>query len=104
MEHITHYDISELPNSSFNVVCASRRSGKTILVEQIIRDMRKQKKIDCCFLFSSTGSGMDFLDDNCKYTDIDKLHTIINNYKKMNEYNKMCKKNQICLLSRLLYV
>ena len=46
MEDINHYDISELPNSSFNLLVASRRSGKTVLVEQIIRDLKKLKFTD----------------------------------------------------------
>jgi len=91
MHDLVRYDVGELPNSSFNILLGSRRSGKTVLTEQIIRDMRKAKKLDMVFLFSPTGSGLDFIDESCRFTDIAPLHNIIKNYNHMNDFNKKMK-------------
>lgn len=91
MHELTNYNVDELPNSSFNILLGSRRSGKTVLTEQIIRDMRNAKKLDMVFLFSPTGSGLDFIDESCRFTDISILHNILKNYNHMNDFNKKMK-------------
>ena len=35
------FKINDLPNSSFNILLAKRRSGKSYLTEHIIKEMKK---------------------------------------------------------------
>jgi len=80
----------DFPSSSFNVYLGKRRSGKSVLCEYIISSLFNEGKIDCCFLFSETDAGFDIITDpECRFTDIDNLYTILENYELNNEYNKL---------------
>jgi hypothetical protein len=93
METIRDFDISELPNSSFNLVLGKRRSGKSFMVENMVKRMIDSGDVHCCFLFSATGAGFDFIDDGSRFSDIDPLNNIVNTYKRFNEFNKCCNKS-----------
>lgn len=89
---IEDYDVTTCPNSSFNIFVGKRRSGKSILCEYMIKQLHKNKMIDCAFLFSKTDAGFEVIkDDECRFTDITKLNGIVDKYKQMNEYNKKTK-------------
>jgi len=91
-----NFNIEDLPNSSFNILLAKRRSGKSYLTEYIIEEMKKNNQLDCCFLFSGTGAGFERIcDENCRFNDIEMLDTILKNYQTMNNYNKIQEKQKL---------
>ncbi|MFT4803273.1 MAG: hypothetical protein ACI9YE_000465 [Psychroserpens sp.] len=94
MSSITDFKVDELPNSSFNVILGKRRSGKSVLAEYLIKQMVAKKKIDIVFLFSTTDAGFDIIPKEHRFKTIDKLHTLIENYRLINEYNKDEPKNK----------
>ncbi len=87
-DSIINLNVKDIPNSSFNVIIARRRGGKTTIIEYLLKEMRKEKMLDCAFLFSPTDSGFDMIDKSCRFKTIDNLHTILENYRLFNEYNK----------------
>lgn len=93
---IIDFDINDLPNSSMNLVISKRRAGKSYLVEHIIEDMKRKNLIDVCILFSGTNAGFERVcnDQECRFTSLDKLVGIVENYKKMNDYNKQAPKSK----------
>ena len=93
---IIDFDIIDLPNSSMNLVISKRRSGKSFLVEHLIEDMKRNNMIDVCLLFSGTGAGFERVcsDPECRFTSLDKLVGIVENYRKMNSYNKQAPKSK----------
>ncbi len=56
---ILRYNVDMLPSSSFNLIVAKRRSGKSVIIEYMIKEMVKQKMLDLVFLFSPTDAGFD---------------------------------------------
>ncbi len=56
---IPAFDVDELPNSFFVLVCGARRSGKTTLVEHLLQQMQenKKKRFTHIFLISGTNAG-----------------------------------------------
>lgn len=89
---IESFNVDMLPTSSFNLVCAKRRSGKSVIVEYMIKEMVKAKMLDLVFLFSPTDAGFDIIDKGSRYKSIDMLMNIIDNYRGLNEYNKTKKR------------
>ncbi len=92
MESIQSFNVEELPNSSFNIILGKRRSGKTVLAESIIKQLREAKKLDAVFLFSPTDAGFDMIPSEDRFKNLDVLHHIVDNYKRMNNFNKAANK------------
>ena len=89
MENIKKFDINSLPNSSFSVVLAKRRGGKSTLVSDLVNKLYDKEKLDCCYLFSGTDADFSQIDKPYRFKEIDKLNDIVERYKTMNEYNKI---------------
>jgi len=94
MESIKTFNIEELPSSSFIIVNSRRRSGKSILVEDIILNLKERKLIDTALLFSKTDAGFKSIPYPNRFTKIDMLPNIINNMRLFNEYNKVTNKEK----------
>lgn len=95
VDTIQEYDINSIPSSSYNLWVAKRRSGKSVLCEYIIYKMIEAGLVDLCFLFSPTDAGFKIIKDKeSRFTTIDKLHTLLDFYKKANEYNKIVSKSK----------
>jgi len=92
---IKNFDVTELPNSSFNIFLGKRRSGKSVLAEYMIKQMIDAKMVNFVFLFSPTNAGFSFIDNSCRFTEIDNLHNILENFKKMCSYNKIQNKKSL---------
>ena len=88
---ITKFKASEMPNSSFNIFLGKRRSGKSVLAEYLLKEMLENKMVNLCYLFSTTNAGFEMIDNDSRFTEIDKLDTILENYRAMNSYNKVAK-------------
>lgn len=88
--NIEFFKPNSIVNSSFSVVLAKRRGGKSTLISDIAKKLFIAEKIDCCLLFSGTNSD-DFpqIKKDYRFDDISKLNEIIENYKILNEYNKI---------------
>ena len=86
LNDINNFNVSETPNSSFNIFLGKRRSGKSVLAEYFYEQLVKEKKIDIGFLFSETMAGFDSIEPDNKFNDIKTLMNIIENFKKMNQY------------------
>ena len=84
---IKKFDVTSLPNSSFSIVLAKRRGGKSTLIGDIITKMQKKGKLDCCLLFSGTDADFTMVDQPYRYSDISKLHQVLDRYKAMTQYN-----------------
>lgn len=93
-QNILPFNVEEIPNSSFNVFLGRRRSGKSILVEYLLKQMVANKMLDLVFLFSPTDAGFEMIDKNSRFKDIDVLETIVENFRLMTEYNKTKKKKR----------
>ena len=93
---IIDFDITDLPNYSMNLIISKRRAGKSYLVEHIVEDMKKNNMVDVCILFSGTGAGFERVcsDQECRFTSLENLVGIVENYKKMNSYNKQAPKSK----------
>jgi len=91
---IQPFDVEEIPNSSFNVFLGRRRSGKSVLVEYLLKQMVEKKMLDLVFLFSPTDAGFEMIDKESRFKEIDELHTIIENFGLLNNYNKSIKKKR----------
>ena len=92
MEAIKSFNVGELPNSSFNIILGKRRSGKTVVAESIINQMSKSKNLDCCFLFSPTDAGFPMIPREDRFTSLEPLDNIVENYERMNNFNKVAMK------------
>jgi len=90
MENIQNFKVDDIPSSSFNLFLGKRRSGKSVLCEYMISQMVENKMLDQIFLFSPTDAGFNIIPDReSRFTSIEPLFDIIDNYKRMNEYNKI---------------
>lgn len=90
MRDIPNFSIDEMPSSSYNLFLGKRRSGKSVLCEFMIKQMIDNKLLDMVFLFSPTNAGFKIIKDpNCRFDNIEPLHDILENYKRINNYNKV---------------
>ena len=89
METIKKFDVNTIVPSSYSVVLAKRRGGKSTLISDLVNKLYEKEKLDCCFLFSGTDADFDMIKKPYRFSDISKLENIVNRYKIMNEYNKI---------------
>ena len=84
-----NFNIEELATSSFNLVISKRRAGKSYLIQDLVKKMAEKKMVDIAFLFSGTNAGFEEVcPPERRFTDLEPLHDILNNYKTFNQYNK----------------
>lgn len=105
MQHsdIQKFDIDELPNSSFNLVLGKRRSGKSYMVEDLIKRLVAAGKIQQVFLFSGTDAGFDFIGRENRFSEPQVLNNIVDNHTRINNYNKIApKRDQISARSCII--
>ena len=96
VEDIPKFNVQDIPSSSFNLFLGKRRSGKSVIVEFMIKEMIDNQMLDLVFLFSKTDAGFDTVikDKKFRFTNIDAMFELISNYRLMNEYNKLVNKNK----------
>jgi hypothetical protein len=90
-EQIDYFKPSDIVNSSFIIINAKRRSGKSTLVEDLINKQFESGNLDVAILFTGTNAGFDNIDAKFRFTEdeIYKLDDIVENYEVMNEFNKV---------------
>lgn len=89
MEDIKKFDTNSMVNSSYSIILAKRRGGKSTLVSDLVNKLYDKKKLDCCYLFSGTDADFPQIEKPFRFNDITKLQGIVDRYKIMNEYNKI---------------
>lgn len=90
MDSIVNFDVVEdYVNSSFNIMLGKRRSGKSYLCEYYLDQLKKNDLADITFLFSMTDAGFDNIPRDCRFKDIEPLHDILANMRKINKYNSI---------------
>ena len=86
---IDKFNVNDTPNSSFNIFLGKRRSGKSVLAEYFLKELIKKKRIDIAYLISETGAGFESIDPENKFSEMEKLTNLLENFKKMNQLNKI---------------
>ena len=106
LDEIKDFRADKLPSSPFLIFLGKRRSGKSVLAEYLSLQLVNETRVDLVFLFSKTDAGFETLvkDKKCRFTDIDNLPIIVDNFKLMNEYNKIAKKSKQIRLSCLCII
>lgn len=94
MEAIQPFNVEELSNSSFNIILGKRRSGKTAIAESIINQVSKSKNLGCCFLFSPADAGFPMIPREDRFTSLEPLDNIVENYGRMNCNKVAMKRDQ----------
>ena len=95
-ETYKEFNISNFPSSSYNLILGARRTGKTYLMEHILDRYIKDGLVNFVFLFSPTDAGFKKIDKDSRFSTIDQLENIVENFRLMNEFNKIVsKRNQI---------
>ena len=91
IQDIEKFNPADLVNSHFSIVCAKRRGGKSVLVEDFIRKQFNSDALDVAILFTGTDAGFPMIKKEHRFNadQIDKLDDIVNNYQIMNEFNKI---------------
>ncbi len=89
MNDIQTFKVEDLPNSAFIVVNSRRRSGKSILVEFMVKKMKEAGMIDTAILYSKTGAGFKSIPYQNRFDDVKTLPNLLNNMSHLNEYNKV---------------
>ena len=91
IQDIKKFNPADLVNSHFSIVCAKRRGGKSVLVEDFIRKQFNSDALDVAILFTGTDAGFPMIKKEHRFNadQIDKLDDIVNNYQVMNEFNKI---------------
>lgn len=89
--NIPKFQIDELPNSFYVLVCGARRSGKTTLVENLLQQLQKDKKqrFTHIFLVSGTNAGFTpMIPKKFRSRNMDMLDYIEDGQKKIKKFNK----------------
>lgn len=96
MNNINELDVNTLPESFFISIIASRRSGKSVLIQSLLGEIQQTKKrFDTVLLFSSTDAGFEDIEEHYRFKDLAYLDTILEKMKQIKEVNKSLEKNYI---------
>jgi len=95
----------DIPDSCFNLVIGSRRSGKSFLTNWIPQSMQKSDRaFTHVFLFSPTDSGFEGIPRKYRYRDITQLQHIMDQQKMIKKHNLKQKKKEGMVRSRVCVV
>tara|TARA_Y100000361_G_scaffold153806_1_gene176708 strand:+ start:1616 stop:2452 length:837 start_codon:yes stop_codon:yes gene_type:complete len=97
--------VRDLPDSFICGIIASRRSGKSFLINNMIQQFQKSKrKFTHVFLISSTGAGFEGIPDPYRFDNMSALDYIIDNQVKIKDFNESQKKKENMYPSRVCVV
>ncbi len=97
--------VEMLPDSFIVGIIASRRSGKTFMINNILQKFQKSnRKFTHIFLISKTGSGFEGIPDGYRFNDMSALDYIISNQEKIKQFNEGQKKKENMYKSRIAVV
>lgn len=97
--------VRDLPDSFIVGVIASRRSGKSFMINSMLQQFQKSnRKFTHVFLISSTGAGFEGIPENYRFSDLSALDYIIDNQVKIKNFNEMQKKKENMYASRVAVI
>lgn len=92
---IKTFNPSQIHKNAFVIVVASRRSGKTYLVQHILEEYTKKNKLDAVFLFTKTNAGFEnSIPQTYRFRTLDRLQEIIDMQIKVKKFNRKAKKKE----------
>jgi len=86
------FDIMSVPRNAFILTIASRRSGKSFLLQHFLEQYTKKNKTDGIFLFSKTNAGFPGIPSVFRYKTLDVLEDLIETQIKVKKYKLKAKK------------
>ena len=90
---IKTFDPTTIHKNAFILMIASRRSGKTHLIQHILEEYSKKNKIDAVFLFTKTNAGFEnSIPQTYRFRSLDRLQEIIDMQIKVKKHNRKAKK------------
>lgn len=93
---IKDFDATKIHPNAVVLVIASRRSGKTHLVQHLLEEYSKKNKVDAVFLFSKTNAGFrESIPQTYRFRTLDKLQDIIDLQIKVKKHNEKAKKKNL---------
>jgi hypothetical protein len=98
------YDPNDTPESSTNLVVASRRSGKSVLVNWILQVLQKKKFYTHIFLISASGASFKGIPKRFRGTSLNGLNWIVSKAREIGKYNKKQKRQSDMHHSRVAVV
>jgi hypothetical protein len=97
--------VRDLPDSFIIGCIASRRSGKSFLINHILQQFQKSKrKFTHVFLISSTGAGFEGIPPTYRFDDMNALDYIVEQQVKIKEYNENQSKKSNMYKSRICVI
>jgi hypothetical protein len=97
--------VRDLPDSFICGCIASRRSGKSFMINNMLQEFQKsKKKFTHIFLISSTGAGFKGIPDDYRFDSMDALDYIIDNQVKIKKFNEQQKKKDYMYKSRVCVI
>ena len=101
------FDVKDVPDSFFAIVCAPRRNGKSEMLQSMLEDFRacKERKFSHIFLFSQTGVGYEQqIPPTYRFQDLTHLPEICRQQLQVQRYNKKAKRKEDRVTSRVLCI
>lgn len=95
VSNIGDFDIMSVPRNAFILTIASRRSGKSFLLQHFLEQYTKKNKTDAIFLFTKTNAGFEGIPSAYRYKTLDVLEDIIETQIKVKKYNLKAKKKDM---------
>ena len=98
-------DIMSWPDSFFISVIASRRSGKSFLVNWALQQFQQSKRrFSTIFLISPTDSGFEGIPKKYRFKDLSQVQAIVNQQREVMRHNKKVKYARDRVISRVCVV
>tara|TARA_R100001440_G_scaffold75043_2_gene101320 strand:+ start:7684 stop:8559 length:876 start_codon:yes stop_codon:yes gene_type:complete len=84
---LTRFDPTTLSPNSMILAVASRRSGKTTLVESMIHEYRKKNKVDLVLLYSKSNAGFPQIPQKYRFRTLNTLPQLVDTQLKIKKAN-----------------
>ena len=102
---ITGFDPHSLPNNFMALLVASRRSGKSVLTEYLLKELQKQKRFTHVFLVSPSDAGFKpDIPKKYRSKDVKAIRWIMNKQIEVADYNRKQEKAKTRVKQRICIV
>lgn len=94
--NIKQFEPTKIHKNALILVIASRRSGKTHMVQHLLEEYSKKNKVDAVFLYTKTNGGFEnSIPQTYRFRTLDTLQSVIDTQIKVKVHNKKAKKKDI---------
>lgn len=90
--NIKKFNVNDVPRNAVILVVASRRSGKSTIIQHFLEQYTKKNKTDGIFLFTQTNSGFEGIPSVYRYKTLEPLDELTLTQLKVKKYNMKAKK------------